>query len=132
MKNMEAMKSALKNLASKHLSVHIGFEGSPGEEAKETPSEEAKEQEALGLAPDTKSSKGKIAPDAKEVDASNNKSVPGGEADGLPHNGPMESGDADISKLESMHKNIPSSSNKNSLGERAKEKIKQTIMAKKK
>ncbi len=117
------MKDALKKMAVKHMSMK---EGSPAEEASESPEVEKKEDEALGLAPST--AKGKVASDAHGL--MGNPLVKGKASP--PVGGPMESGDAEISKMQAFDSYIPKTNDSKSLGSKVKENIKKAIMAKSK
>ncbi len=116
MKN-EAMKSALKNMSKKRMAP----EGSPAEEAAESPEKEAEE---MGLAPST--GKGKTAPDAKGL--MGNPLVKGQKSP--PIGGPVESGDAEVNGMKKFDSYISPSSDSKSLGNKVKENIKKAIMAK--
>ncbi len=119
MKN-EAMKDALKKMAQKHMAK----EGSPAEEAAESPAFEAKEDEALGLAPSVK----KVAPDAHGL--MGNPLVKGQKSP--PVGGPVESGDAEVNGMKKFDSYIPQTNDSKSLGSKVKENIKKAIAAKSK
>ncbi len=122
--NMDAMKAALKNRSKKKYA-----EGSPQEEAGESPAEERKEQEGLGLAPGADKK-----PDAGNAKMTQPKAAGSYNAQGVEEDhskepgSPMENGDA-MRKFAGM---IPSQGRSaNSLGERVKDKIKKALEAKK-
>ncbi len=120
----EAMKEALKKMASKHLTLEIGMDGdSPSEEAAESPEKEAAE---MGLAPST--GKGKVAPQAHGL--SGNPLVKGDKSP--PIGGPMESGDAEVNGMKKFDSYLPQTSDSKSLGNKVKENIKKAIAAKSK
>lgn len=126
MKNQEAMKSALKNMAAKHLKVEMTLHGesSPGEE------ENNKDREGLGLAPEVHE-KDKPQPQDAQRESGDQMGGPMMMAEGLPKNGPMEKGDASMDVLKAIHGSMePSTRNPGSLAGRAKEKI-AAIMAEK-
>ncbi len=78
------MKSALKNMAAKSITLNINLSGKPDGDAKEA--------EELGLAPSTEASKKDVAPEAGEL--AGNPLVDGMKSD--KPDGLMPEGDADL------------------------------------
>lgn len=124
---MDPMKEALKKRAAKHVSIEIsiGKEGSPEEEAKETPEFEKQEREAMGLAPDTAKGKSKGHPQPPDAKMSAGDDM---KAEGDPKDGPAEDGDADLKTILARMGDMGNI--KGSLSNKAKEGMKNKLAKK--